>query len=190
MNETKKQATPQPTKSEHKNHTHNNQKLKELQEALTASEAQVKALEEKVKYSQAELINYRKRKDEETGNLLKFASQDLILDILPVLDNFERAIRLDDNNLSDELSKFLEGFKMIYASLTETLKKYGVTQIEALGKPFDPMLHQALMVDSDEAKEDGIVLDVLLKGYQLFGKVIRPSTVKINQIEKKGDKNE
>ena len=95
----------------------------------------IQNLEEKLKASHAELINYRKRKDEEVANKLKFANQDLILDILPVLDNFERAIKLqktDDTNLT----KFLDGFKMLYTSLNETLKRYGVEEIECLGKEF------------------------------------------------------
>ena len=83
-------------------------------------------LENKLKYSQAELINYRKRKDEETAGLLKFANKDLILELIPVADNFERAIKLDDTNLNDELSKFLDGFKLIYSPFTASIKKYGV----------------------------------------------------------------
>ena len=138
-------------------------------------------LVEKVKLAQAELINYRKRKDEETQNLLKYANQDLILEIIPVVDNFERAIKLDDNNLTDDISKFLAGFKMMYASLTETLTRYGVEEINRVGQIFDPAQEQALLVDSVEDKEDDVVLEVLLKGYKLKDRVIRPASVKINQ---------
>ena len=138
-------------------------------------------LVEKVKLAQAELINYRKRKDEETQNLLKYANQDLILEIIPVVDNFERAIKLDDNNLTDDISKFLAGFKMMYASLTETLARYGVEEINRVGQIFDPAQEQALLVDSVEDKEDDVVLEVLLKGYKLKDRVIRPASVKINQ---------
>ena len=113
------------------------------------------------------MINYRKRKEEETDNKLKYANQDLILEILPVLDNFERAIKLDDNILTDELSKFLAGFKMMYASLCEVLKKFGVDEIECVGKEFDANTMQALMVDNDPNFEDDVVLEVLLKGYKL-----------------------
>ena len=78
----------------------------------------VRRAEEKALSYQAELINYRKRKDEETEKKLKYANEDLILEILPALDNFERAIKMDDDNLEDEVSQFLSGMKMIYASLT------------------------------------------------------------------------
>ena len=146
-------------------------------------EEEKKHLEEKILYHQAELINYRKRKDEEVSNLLKYANQDLILELLPVLDNFERAIQLDDDDLSDELSKFLVGFKMMYSHLVELLKQYGVEEIPALGLPFDPNFHEALMTSSEKNQDDGVVLEVLLKGYKLKDRVIRPASVRVNKIE-------
>ena len=153
----------------------------ELQTEVNRLIEENKTLVDKVKYAQAELINYRKRKDEETQSLLKYANQDLILEILQVVDNFERAIKLDDNNLTDDISKFLAGFKMMYASLTETLKRFGVEEINRVGQIFDPSQEQALLTDSQEDKEDEVVLEVLLKGYKLKDRVIRPASVKINQ---------
>ena len=140
-------------------------------------------LENKLKYSQAELINYRKRKDEETAGLLRYANKDLILELIPVADNFERAIALDDTNLNDELSKFLSGFKMIYSHFTEALKKYGVEEIETVGKVFDPNVHEALMTKCDPEKPNEEVLECLLKGYTLKGKVIRPAKVVVNKLD-------
>lgn len=111
-------------------------KLKEENEKLLDQIKQLQsdnqALVDKVKLTQAELVNYRKRKDEETANMLKFANQDLITELINVVDNFERAIKLDDNDLTDELSKFLDGFKMMYANLMEILKKFGVEEINRL----------------------------------------------------------
>lgn len=130
--------------------------------------------------TQAELVNYRKRKDEETANMLKFANQDLITELINVVDNFERAIKLDDNDLTDELSKFLDGFKMMYANLMEILKKFGVEEINRVGEVFDPSQEQALMTDSIEEMDDDVVTEVLLKGYKLNGRVIRPASVKVN----------
>ena len=153
----------------------------ELQTEVNRLIEENKTLVDKVKYAQAELINYRKRKDEETQSLLKYANQDLILEIIPVVDNFERAIKLDDNNLTDDISKFLAGFKMMYASLTETLARYGVEEINRVGQIFDPAQEQALLTDCVEDKEDEVVLEVLLKGYKLKDRVIRPASVKINQ---------
>ena len=138
------------------------------------------SLIDKVKFTQAELVNYRKRKDEETANMLKFANQDLLTELINVVDNFERAIKLDDNDLTDELSKFLDGFKMIYANLMEILKKFGVEEINRVGEVFDPSQEQALMTDCVDEMDDDVVIEVLLKGYKLNGRVIRPASVKVN----------
>ena len=142
----------------------------------------IETLENKVKQSQAELINYRKRKDEEVINRLKFANQDLILEIIPVLDNFERAIKFA-NTKDESLSKFLDGFKLTYNSLLDTLKKYGVEEIPAEGVIFDPNMHQAMLVEQNKEKENNIVLEVLIKGYTLNGRVIRPASVKVNKLD-------
>lgn len=159
-------------------------KLKEENEKLLDQIKQLQsdnqALVDKVKLTQAELVNYRKRKDEETQNMLKFANQDLITELINVVDNFERAIKLDDNDLTDELSKFLDGFKMMYANLMGILKKFGVEEINRVGEVFDPSQEQALMTDSIEEMDDDIVIEVLLKGYKLNGRVIRPASVKVN----------
>ena len=160
-----------------------NKEIEELKKKIEELTNEANDAKNKMMMAQAEMINFRKRKEEETSNILKYANQDLILEIIGVLDNFERALNLDDNNLNDELSKFLVGFKMIYASLKEILNKFGVEEIEALNKEFDPMLHQALMVDKDLDKEDNIVLDVLLKGYKLKDRVIRPASVKVNKLD-------
>ena len=171
------------TKKEKKD-KHGNSKLKEEQEKLLEQISKLQeenqALLEKVKLAQAEVVNYRKRKDEETQNMLKFANQDLIIELINVADNFERAIKLDDNDLTDELSKFLDGFKMMYANLMEILKKFGVEEINRVGEVFDPNLEQALMTDSIEEMDDDVVTEVLLKGYKLNGRVIRPASVKVN----------
>ena len=162
------------------------EKQEEKQEEVKNSEIEllgnrIKELEEKLVRNQAELINYKRRKDDEVSRMLKYSQEDIILEILPIIDNFERAIKLDDNNLEDELSKFLNGFKMIYTNLIEVLNKYEVKEIEALGKEFDPTYHQAVLTDKDESKASGTVLEVLQKGYMYKDKVIRVSMVKVNE---------
>lgn len=173
------------------NESINNSEPKDMLEDVKASyEAELKKLndriielEEKVKYNQAELINYRKRKDEEVSNMLKFANQDLILELIPIVDNFERAIKLDDNNLDDSLSKFLAGFKIIYSHLTEVLKKFEVEEIPTVGCEFNPNIHEALMTNHDETKPNDIVLECFTKGYTLKGKVIRAAKVIVNKLD-------
>ena len=141
----------------------------------------IENLEEKIKLTQAELINYRKRKDEETSNMLKYANMDLIVELLPVLDNFERALNMKSE--FKDFDKYTEGYKLLYNHLVDTLKKFGVEEIPALGLEFDPNLHEAVMIGSDEEKENDIILEVFNKGYMLKGRVIRPSKVKVNKID-------
>lgn len=164
--------------SEQKKGNARDKKFKEEIEKL--KKENIEALE-KVKYAQAELINYRKRKDEEVINFKKYCNQDLIMELIPIVDNFERAIKLDDNDLTDELSKFLDGFKMMYAMLTDVLKKFGVEEIYNVGKPFNSIEEEALMTDDIPDMDDDVVTEVLLKGYKLNGRVIRPASVKVNK---------
>ena len=140
-----------------------------------------KKLEQDVLVAKADLINYRRRKDEEVTRLLKFCNEDLIKQMLPVLDNFERAIKLDDNNLEDEVSKFLEGFKMIYCNMQNIMENFEVKIIDGANKEFDPVYHNAIMVEKVEGMEPGIVIEVLQKGYIYKDKVIRPAMVKVSE---------
>lgn len=140
-----------------------------------------KQLTEKVKLTQAELINYRKRKDEEVQTLLKYANLDIISEILNVVDNFERAIKHANNSENEELKKYNNGINMIYTNLNSILNKFGVEEINRVGEVFNPNEEQALLTDSVEEKEDEVVLEVLQKGYKLKDRVIRPASVKINQ---------
>ena len=157
-----------------------NEEMLKLEEELHTLTETNKALEEKVKVAQAELINYRKRKDEETESMLKYANQSLILELLPIVDNFERALK-DEESLSEEIKKYFTGFKMMYSNLLEILKKFGVEEINRVGQIFDPKLEQALLTDSNSELEDEVVIEVLQKGYMLKDRVIRPASVKINQ---------
>ena len=166
-----------------KKHDKHHDEIKKLKEELASKDKEIEEYKEKIRYNQAELVNYRKRKEEEVTNRLKYANQDLISELILILDNFERAIRLDDNNLTDELSKFLKGFKMMYASFDDVLKKYGLEEIEAEHKEYDPNTMEALMIDSDKNYKDGEVLEVLLKGYRLKDRVIRPASVRVNKLD-------
>lgn len=158
-----------------------NEVMNELEKQIVSLEEENKKLLDQVKRAQAELINYRTRKDKEVSDMLKYANQGIITDIVPVFDNFERAIKLDENKLTDEVSKFLTGFKMIYSSLSGVLKNYGVEEISRKGEIFDPSLEQALLVDSVEDLENEAVIEVLQKGYKLHDRVVRAASVKVNK---------
>ena len=160
---------------DHKDKKHN--KNKETEDVIKLTKEEVEAInkkasdaEERALRHQAELINYRKRKDEEG----------LILEILPVLDNFERAVSMNAN-VSKETENFINGINMVHQGLISVLKKYGVSEIECLGKKFDPTLEQAVMTAEEKDKENDIVLEVYQKGYMLKDKLIRPAMVKVNK---------
>ena len=141
----------------------------------------VKELEDMLLRSQAELLNYRKRKDEETARILKYAEEDILKGFLPILDNFERAITMDDNNFGDETSKFLEGFRMVYDQTRSLLEKFEVKEIDCLNKEFDPATSQAISTEKDKTKPSGTVLKVYQKGYMYKDKVLRLAMVIVNE---------
>ena len=130
--------------------------------------------------SQAEVLNFKKRKEEETSLRLKYCNEEILLKIVDICDNFERAIKMDDDDLSDEVSKFLEGFKMIYTHLLNILEAYEVKEVDVIGKEFDATTSEAVIVEHDENKPSKVVLEVLRKGYIYKDKLLRPAMVKIN----------
>lgn len=129
----------------------------------------------------AEMQNMRRRMEEEKANLLKYEGEDLIKSLLPIIDNFERAIQMDDTDLEDQVSKFLSGFKMIYGNLNSTLQGYEIVAMDVLNKPFDPNTMEAVLVEEVEGVEPNIVIDVMQKGYIYKGKVIRHAMVKVSK---------
>lgn len=142
----------------------------------------IEELQNKLLYKDAEFINFRRRKEEETANMLKYASQDLILDILNSVDNFERAIESIKKDDEKDHEKMLNGIEMIYNELKTTLEKHGVKEINDVDILFDANIHHAVMTDSIKEKENDIVLEIMKKGYILKERVIRPAMVKVNQI--------
>ncbi|EHL73503.1 hypothetical protein HMPREF1015_00331 [Bacillus smithii 7_3_47FAA] len=148
------------------------QKIKELETKLEEAENRYLRL-------LADFENYRRRVNIEKQASEKYRAQSLISDLLPVLDNFERALQV---TVSDEQAKsLLQGMKMVYNGVLEALKKEGLEEIEAAGKEFDPNIHQAVMVANDETVGPNIVVEELQKGYKLKDRVIRPAMVKVNQ---------
>lgn len=139
------------------------------------------AQNEKILRLTAEIQNMRRRNEEEIMKLCKYDGEKLIQALLPIVDNFERAIKLDDRDLSDELSKFLSGFKMIYTNLLNVLESYEVKEIDCKGLEFDPNKMEAVLTEKNEELPAGVVLEVLQKGYTYKDKVIRVAMVKVNE---------
>ena len=124
--------------------------------------------------ARAEFDNARRRAERERSDFLQFAAMDLVKDILPVLDDFERAVKVETADRN-----YAKGVELIYQRLFEALKKLGLEPLEAAGKPFDPNLHQAVeRVETDEA-HDHTVLGEFQKGYNFKGKLLRPAMVRV-----------
>lgn len=151
---------------------------------------EIKELEEKNLRIQAEMINMSKRQREEVEKIRQYDGENIIINLLPIIDNFERAIIFDDENLNDELSKFLSGFKMIYGNIASYLKSIGVDEIEALNQKFDPISMEAVSLANISDIDDDVVIDVFQKGYNYKNKIIRPAMVRVNKKEEGEMKNE
>ncbi|MBA2873537.1 nucleotide exchange factor GrpE [Thermaerobacillus caldiproteolyticus] len=153
--------------------------LAEANKKIAELEGKLQDMENRYLRLHADFDNFRRRTRLEFEAAEKYRAQSLITDLLPTLDNFERALKIE---AEDEKSKsILQGMEMVYRSLVEALKKEGVEAIEAVGKPFDPHLHQAVMQVEDNNYEPNTVVEELQKGYKLKDRVIRPAMVKVSQ---------
>ena len=123
----------------------------------------------------AEFQNYKKRVSKEKDDLRSYANENLVLSLLEVLDNFERALQHDTDD-----EGFVTGMQMIFKQMLDKLNKAGLEEIQALGADFDPNFHNAVLTGDDPQYESGKVTDVMQKGYTLNGKVIRAAMVKVN----------
>ena len=166
--EEKKAEEPKEHKKEHKK----DKKLEELQN-------EINTLKDKNMRIAAEMVNTLRRKDEETNRLLKYSNESLITELLPVIDNFERALNVDAKTV--DVESYQKGMTMVYNSLKNILEKFEVKEIEAIDKEFDPSYHQAVMQEEKEGTKENIVIEVLQKGYTYKDKVIRPAMVKVSK---------
>jgi molecular chaperone GrpE len=123
---------------------------------------------------QAEFANARSRYDRERSNYLQFAAMDMVRDILPVVDDFERALKVETPD-----REYAKGVELIYQRLYDTLKKMGLEPIDSVGKRFDPNQHEAVAREHTEEAEDQTVLEELQRGYNFKGKMLRPAWVKV-----------
>ena len=135
----------------------------------------LKAKEERVLRLQADFKNFRRRTGKEKEELSAVVTQGILKDMLPLLDNFERAMAAEKK----DAEAFQKGVEMIYTQLQEVLKKNGLERIETQGQKFDPNYHQAVMRVQDEEHEDDDIAQELQKGYMVKGRVIRPSMVQV-----------
>ena len=123
---------------------------------------------------QAEFDNFRKRTERERSDYLQYASMEAVKELLPVLDDFERALKSECPS-----PEYARGVEMIYSRMADSLKKLGLEPIEAEGQPFDPHLHQAIERVPTEDAPDNTVLGEFQRGYNFKGKLLRPSMVRV-----------
>ena len=143
------------------------------------AEAAVAEMQQRYMRLQADFANFKKRTAGEKLQISEVVKMEVLQNVLPVVDNFERALQVPQDKLTDELKSFVDGYEMIYKQLMTVLEKEGVVKIDAVGKPFDPNYHQAVMrVASDEYDND-VVVEVLQEGYLLGDKTLRPAMVKV-----------
>lgn len=150
--------------------------------AKTSSESdlmdQIQDAEGRVLRAQAELENFRRRTRREMDESLKYANQPLLADLLPVIDNVYRAVSAASND--SEAKSLLEGFLMVAQQLLDALSKHGCSRMDALGEPFDPNLHEAMLQQPSDEYESGNVMQVVQEGYTLHDRVLRPAHVIIS----------
>ena len=161
----------------HERHHKDNKKEKLLEEKIKLLNDALINEQEKTLRLNAELQNIQRHREEDIQKLLKYDGEELIKSLLPIIDNFERALSLEN----DENKQFLDGFKMIYRKLVEILDNKNVKVIDEKNVEFDPSIHQAVATESVEGVEANKVLDVLQKGYIYKDKLLRPAMVKVSQ---------
>ncbi|MGN7468588.1 nucleotide exchange factor GrpE [Brevibacillus sp. SAFN-007a] len=127
----------------------------------------------------ADMDNLRRRVRKEQEDLAKYASLKIVEELLPVLDNFERALAADKESMTVE--SLLEGINMVYRQMVQVFEKEGLSAIEAQGKPFDPHVHQAVMQTNNPDFDSGVVVAELQKGYMFKDRVVRPAMVQVNE---------
>lgn len=145
---------------------------------LEKLQAELQEQQQRTLRVQADFDNFRRRTQKEKEDLGKYASSKLITELLPVIDNFERALQASEEN--PEFESFSKGVSMIFRQLESVLATEGLSAMKSVGEPFNPEYHQAIMqVESDEY-EEGIVVEEVQKGYMLKDKVLRPAMVKVS----------
>lgn len=150
--------------------------ISELKKELKEKNKLIEDYETRMKYLQADFENYRKQVAREKDELKKLAKEDLIIKLLDVYENLERAIK---NGHRTKKKDLLKGVEMTYRQLSKILKEEGVEEIKAVGEKFDPFLHEALLRESRDDCEAGTILEEYQRGYKLKDKVIRYSKVKV-----------
>ncbi|HMB01381.1 MAG TPA: nucleotide exchange factor GrpE [Spirochaetota bacterium] len=158
-------------------------KIEELNKKIEEYEAKINEYEDMIKRQQAEFNNFRNRTLKEKEELAKYSVADIFKMLIPIKDNFERALEEDYDK--KKIKSILEGFKMVLTQLNDLFKEYNVEECKGVGEEFDPQQHQSIACETDENVDTDTVSEVFQKGYCMYDRVLRTAQVKIKQAPKK-----
>jgi|AntRauTorckE6833_2_1112554.scaffolds.fasta_scaffold17344_3 molecular chaperone GrpE len=158
-------------------------KIKKLKSDLKKCQSEKQEYLDGWQRAKADFINFKKRSEESKKELLQYASENIILEIIPTLDNFEQAMKNKEVWESVD-ENWRKGIEMIHSQLLDVLKRNGVTDIESLGEKFDPKMHESVeTVEVEDVEDNDKIIEVTLKGYQIGDKVIRHPNVKVGEFK-------
>jgi molecular chaperone GrpE len=162
---------------EHKKKKKKEEIIDELKQKLEEKEKELKEARERILYFQADFENFKKLKAKEKQEALKFGNETLVRELLPVIDNLERAIQ--HGCKTEDSKSIVQGVELTLNSFLKVLEKFGVTRVDAVEREFDPNLHEAIAQEPREDKAPGTVVTELQKGYIMDGRLLRPAMVTV-----------
>lgn len=177
--ELKESAEESGTETEAEAAAESTEEVAEEVDELTALKNENATLKETHMRLQAEFQNYKRRTEKEKSEIYKYANEKIVVELLAVMDNLDRALDSISHN-ADDHQNVLNGVEMIKKSFEDLLEKEGVQVIEAVDQPFDPNMHHAVMTEEKDGCDSDIVIEEFQKGYKLGEKVVRPSMVKVS----------
>lgn len=151
----------------------------DLQETLKLKEKEILELNDNYLRLKADFMNYKRRTETEKANLISYGIESFVCELLPTIDSLEKALEIEDGEEASE--GLYKGVEMIHTQIKTLLSNNGVEEIEALGSAFDPNMHHAVVMEESSQYEEGIVTNVIQKGYKIKDKVIRPSMVIVSK---------
>jgi len=156
-------------------------KVKELKEEVDRLKKDIDKLNDKYLRVVAEFDNYKKRKDKEIQEIFERANEQFCLELLPVIDDFERSLNSESATKRKSYKSLKHGIELIFQKFSAILKKQGIEPIDSVGQPFDPELHEAIMQVENKEEPSNLIVDEALKGYRLRDRVLRYSQVVVNK---------
>ena len=175
---TEEKQEPQPEVNTEEHISKNKKRINHLKEKISELEQELALKDDELLRERAELINFKRRLNEEKINDRKYANQALLADLINVIDIFDRVVSSPAQD--EKVKKYLVGFQMINEQLKGVMSQYGVTKIDALNKPFDATRHEAIETIESDA-EPNTVIEVISDGYMFKDRVLRPSMVKVSK---------